>query len=154
MKKIEQSFITVLTLYGIVGVFEKLRLLNIDIYNTNITYILIMYLVYRFYMKLYEIKTPTYEKEVKLFYYTEIVAYIILSIVLSFYRVSDNSKSYYYIMLKWETLLILTVIYSLLFLIFSFVVYKKNKDKKIWFINVILLYFRIFLLIEIWKYRR
>ena len=66
-------------------------------------------------------------------------------------RVWNDSELFYNIYTK-EILLSFIIVYSILFFIISFIIYKKVKDKRIWFLNAILLYFRVFLLIGILKY--
>lgn len=100
-------------------------------------------------MRLFTDKETKKSKILRPFYITEIFSYMVWGIFLSFYRRQDINKKYYIISYGVKWFIILIILYSVVFFTVSVFFYgRKNKDRKLFmkvlFLNIILLYLRIF----------
>ena len=128
---------------------------------TYITVLLLYILIYKpkklryrrwmnvFCMRLFADKERKKSKMLRLFYITEIFSYMVWGIFLSFYRRLDINGKYYIISYGVKWFIILIILYSIIFFTVSVVLDgRKSKDRKLFmkvlFLNIILLYLRIF----------
>ena len=139
--------IVVISLAGILIMYIMTLLLYILIYKPK-------KLRYRrwmnvFCMRLFADKERKKSKMLRLFYITEIFSYMVWGIFLSFYRRLDINGKYYIISYGVKWFIILIILYSIIFFTVSVFLYgRKSKDRKLFmkvlFLNIILLYLRIF----------
>ena len=102
-----------------------------------------------FCMRLFAEKETKKGKMLRPFYITEIISYMVWGIFLSFYRKLNINEKYYIISSGVKWFIILIILYSIIFFTISVFLYgRKNKDRKLFmkvlFLNIILLYLRIF----------
>ena len=102
-----------------------------------------------FCMRLFADKETKKGKMLRPFYITEIISYMVWGTFLSFYRRQDINEKYYIISSGVKWFIILIILYSIIFFTISIFFYgRKNKDRKLFmkvlFLNIILLYLRIF----------
>ena len=138
--------LTIIVILIVLGVYLITLMLYILIFKPKkIKYKRWMYL---FYMRLFEERKVKNGKTLNLFYKIEILLYLILGIFLSFIRKLNSDGSYYVTYYgKWWSVKLVAV-YCIIFLIMSIFLYKKKiVTKNLLFINLVLLYFRIFLMI-------
>lgn len=128
------TYITVLLLYIFIYKPKKLRYkrwLNV------------------FCLRLFADKKTKNRKMLTPFYIAEIFSYMVWGTFLSFYRRLDINEEYYIISSGVKWFIILIILYSIIFFTVSVFLYgRKNKDRKLFmkvlFLNIILLYLRIF----------
>ena len=142
----------------------NLKIIVISLAGISITYIMVLLLYilvhkpkklrYKrwlnvFCMRLFADKERKKSKMLRLFYITEIFSYMVWGIFLSFYRRQDINEKYYIISSGVKCFIILIILYSIIFFTISVFLYgRKSKDRKLFmkvlFLNIILLYLRIF----------
>ena len=155
-----------LILTGLIVLSMKinLKIIVISLAGISITYIMVLLLYilvhkpkklrYKrwlnvFCMRLFADKERKKSKMLRLFYITEIFSYMVWGIFLSFYRRLDINGKYYIISYGVKWFIILIILYSIIFFTVSVFLYgRKSKDRKLFmkvlFLNIILLYLRIF----------
>ena len=155
-----------LILTGLIVLSMKinLKIIVISLSGISITYIMVLLLyifIYKpkklryrrwmnvFCMRLFADKERKKSKMLRLFYITEIFSYMVWGIFLSFYRRLDINGKYYIISYGVKWFIILIILYSIIFFTVSVFLYgRKSKDRKLFmkvlFLNIILLYLRIF----------
>ena len=142
----------------------NLKIIVISLAGISITYIMVLLLYilvhkpkklrYKrwlnvFCMRLFADKERKKSKMLRLFYITEIFSYMVWGTFLSFYRRQDINEKYYIISSGVKCFIILIILYSIIFFTISVFLYgRKSKDRKLFmkvlFLNIILLYLRIF----------
>ena len=155
-----------LILTGLIVLSMKinLKIIVISLAGISITYIMVLLLYilvhkpkklrYKrwlnvFCMRLFADKERKKIKMMRPFYITEIFSYMVWGTFLSFYRRQDINEKYYIISSEVKWFIILIILYSVVFFTVSVFLYgRKNKDRKLFmkvlFLNIILLYLRIF----------